>query len=652
MPFREVHYRLVKTGKQQLSRLTRKSRMQRYRREAVGKFEIPIKLQQIRFYGINGLTLSMITDSWKKNILSRADRYLAGEYECITEKRINMPYPFQWNYEPKRKIRTPLIFSYDIDYRDTARYGDFKYFWEMGRWGHLVTLSKAYYITRDVKYARMVECQIKEFIEQCPYLLGIHWTMAMENSLRLISLCWIANFMYDYLEQAHSLCCYLEEVIQSHLDYIVSNYSLYSSGNNHYISEVAGVFLATLCFGYTKKHNHYKNQAFSILCSEIEKQYYSDGVNKEQASHYHISCIYCFILAGLLGQQNGMPFPREYWDRIEKAAEYIYWISNSVGKIPKIGDSDDGKTVHLSDDEVSISESLLATCAVMFERGDFKSKTAVFDEMSFWLLGSAGCEKYKKLQPEIRQDIMAGFKQGGYYIIDKKEKPEIKMIIDCGPLGMGTLAGHGHADMLSFLLQIDGQDVFIDPGTYIYHSSSPFRNYFRKTLSHNTITVDDCDQSEIAGPFLWGFKANAILEEWRQNSDCIIFKGSHDGYKRLLDPLLHRREIILNKKDNKIIINDNLECSGNHSIKMCLHISDMCQLESFDLNVWKIMTPDHELLLEFESGLDIKVVSGQNNPPIGWKSDSYDHKQAIYTIMAEKLINKNSLICTQIKFIS
>lgn len=55
------------------------------------------------------------------------------------------------------------------------------------------------------------------------------------------------------------------------------------------------------------------------------------------------------------------------------------------------------------------------------------------------------------------------------------------MVFDCGLLGMEPLAGHGHADALSFALRAFGSDVLVDPGTYDYFSYPTWREYFRST---------------------------------------------------------------------------------------------------------------------------------------------------------------------------
>ena len=82
-------------------------------------------------------------------------------------------------------------------------------------------------------------------------------------------------------------------------------------------------------------------------------------------------------------------------------------------------------------------------------------------------------------------------------------------LFDAGPLGLGSLAAHGHADALAIWASLDGKPLLIDAGTYAYHEDPAWRDHFRSTPAHNTLTLDGRNQSEIQGAFLWGRKARS-----------------------------------------------------------------------------------------------------------------------------------------------
>jgi len=56
--------------------------------------------------------------------------------------------------------------------------------------------------------------------------------------------------------------------------------------------------------------------------------------------------------------------------------------------------------------------------------------------------------------------------------------------------------GHMHNDKLSFELMIDGKDVVVNPGTYLYTPIPKRRLEFRNTAAHNTLVVEGVEQNE------------------------------------------------------------------------------------------------------------------------------------------------------------
>lgn len=605
-------------------------------------------IDQVNFYGLADVRPNDIPEAWLTSTISAANKLLEHKYQCFNAKEAYLGKEINFNHELKRNIDTPLDFAPWLDYRNTGSYGHFKYFWELGRFQHLITLAKAYYLTVKKEYAVEVADQIKGFVRQCPYLLGVQWVMPMEVGLRLISIVWIVAFMKEYLKNDIETCTLIEEMVTSHIDYTAKNFSAFSSANNHLIGEAAGVFIASLCFEGLEGMTRYKKKTYDMLREEITRQFHYDGVNREQSTHYHVSCYNCFLLSALLGRQNGLEFPQEYWKTLEKAAEFIYALSNNDKSIFHIGDSDDGKTIVLSETIYNQIQSLLATAASLFKRNDFKAKAGHFDEMSLWLMGKAGKAAFNALDADTKTPASQRFEGGGYYILTSNGSANPKVVFDCGPLGFGSIAAHGHADSLSFILYAHEREFFIDPGTYVFEAENPYRNYFRSTTAHNTITIDGKDQSEMAGPFLWGHKAGSFIKEWIDTEESTKVTGEHDGYHRLKDPVTHRRTIELNKKESVIKISDFIEAQFTHEICQYFHLAPDCEVTQIEKNHWRISNRGEtiELILDdrFESG----VLKGSDEPICGWASRRYDNKVPISTLTAKCLLTSNECFLTRI----
>src|SRR5207245_3088879 len=69
------------------------------------------------------------------------------------------------------------------------------------------------------------------------------------------------------------------------------------------------------------------------------------------------------------------------------------------------------------------------------------------------------------------------------------------------------------------------------------------RNAFGGTGAHDTLRVDNIDQASPESPFSWSLLPQVDAEDWKLGNSFTFFSGIHDGYRRLPDPVLHRRSI-------------------------------------------------------------------------------------------------------------
>ena len=162
----------------------------------------------------------------------------------------------------------------------------------------------------------------------------------------------------------------------------------------------------------------------------------------------------------------------------------------------------------------------------------------------------------KELLPEIVEYHSTGsvcYREGGVTLLKSRDGRAL-IGIDHGALGFGSIAAHGHADALSFQMYMEGEPVFADPGTYIYHTDLESRNAYRRTENHNTITIDNKDQSQMLGAFLWGKRAECtLLGDNVGSGDSLYVEAMHDGYA----PVIHKRRFDFNGAD-ELLITDTL----------------------------------------------------------------------------------------------
>ncbi|NOY99921.1 MAG: hypothetical protein GXP40_12110, partial [Chloroflexi bacterium] len=94
-----------------------------------------------------------------------------------------------------------------------------------------------------------------------------------------------------------------------------------------------------------------------------------------------------------------------------------------------------------------------------------------------------------------------------------------------------------HADQLHLDLWWRGENVALDPGTYLYNAAPPWDNPWPATQFHNTVTVNGLDQMTRAGRFMYlDWARGCVLE---QSPQRIV--AEHNGYRKL--GVTHRRAV-------------------------------------------------------------------------------------------------------------
>ena len=594
--------------------------------------------------------------------IAAADRVLAGRFDVFALRNIALGFPPEWNRDPKTGALAPLVFGKTLDYRDERIVGDIKYLWEPNRHAELVTLAQAWYLSAEKKYAAGFQVLLQSWIDQCPYPLGVNWTSSLEHGVRLVNWAFAWGLLQNgpssptrhasaVLRDARNGAgrpanlfagergVVLErrwlDAIYQHCHFIAGHLSRYSSANNHLLGELMGLFVASTVWPCWGESRNWREKAHLEFESEALRQTAPDGVNREQATWYHHEVADMMLLVGLFGRANGIEFSAAYWQRLESMLEFIAAVMDINGNVPMIGDSDDARLVRLDPRPGSqVYQSLLASGAVLFKRGDFKAKAGGFDDKSRWLLGDAAAEQFEAL-PSTHVMPRRQFPEGGYWVLGDRfgGSDELRIVADAGPLGYLSIAAHGHADALSFCLSVAGQEMLIDPGTFAYHTQKEWRDYFRGTSAHNTLRVDGLDQSVIGGNFLWLNHARAHCSDWQSDDNRDYWVAEHHGYRRLPDPVTHRRAIEFDKRANRILVTDTLCCVLEHDVELFWHFAEDCDVSQTEGTILA-RKQGVGLKISCPEDLDLRLISGQDSPPLGWVSRRFDEKCPCVTALA------------------
>ena len=552
----------------------------------------------------------------------------------------------QWHNDIFSNNQFPLVFSKSINIRSQPNLS-IKAVWEINRMQFLTLIALNYKLKGTENDLKIFIKIVDSWITHNPYLVGVNWYSNIEVNIRLIVWYYCWNIL-DVEELKKNHVGFKEFVetkwlpsIYQHCKYSYNNPSKFSSSNNHLISEYAGLYIASSLWKFPNSTN-WNKYAKRGLEKEIIRQHSANGVNKEEAAEYIQFITDFFLLAYVVGQKSNNPFSNLYKERLKKIIYYINYILDIKGNFPKYGDEDDGKCIVFSEDHnFNNFKSILTSGVLLFNDSFLKSKSTEIDVKNLILFGDEAIKKVD--QVEVAKGILKTkfYEEEGHFIFRHSvNDKEVFLHFNAAPLGFLSIAAHGHADALSFSLNIDGNPFFVDPGTYIYHTKYDWRKYFIGTLAHNTVRVNRKNQADIAGATLWLNHYNTTIINSKLSEEIDKVKAQHDGYRN--KGIIHSREIVMEKSKNLIRIIDNIECKkeGKYFLEFPFHFHPNVFIKQNDSKKFQIMNQEGvSLELEIDIKLEAVVVKGQVNPQIlGWYSKSFLLKEPSNTIYCTSTI--------------
>ena len=493
----------------------------------VTEIPLPENLRNLHI-DINKLSINWANTEW--TFFSELNLFDVFPYESYRNK---------WNAGFQTTNCWPEgLYSPTINISQRIDIGDIRTNWELNRHFQFAALAKSYYCTKDKKYFVELEHLFTDWNQHNLFLHGVEWTSAMEMAIRVNS--WV--YTYAFLKQAHAdveLLAQIEHGIICMAYYIEKHHARFSSANNHLIVEMYAVALAGIITGYS----HWKDYALYMLTNELPKQNHEDGVNREMSLHYQSFVMEAYGLIGLIMMKNGMKMPAVWKRYLTAMSRFIADSTDDYGVTMEFGDNDEGKILDLQGNLDNYHQYVLNLMGCIL---DEKYTDFEWHENLKWIIPDDLKGKKEKYIP----GLICSRKAGGYTFLRSKDR-RVLIGIDHADLGFGSIAAHGHADALSFQMFVEGRPIFVDPGTYNYHFTPEERNIYRSTAAHNTVVIDELEQSKILGPFMWGKRTKASLTRISGNKDivelevmCVNGKRRHIRQYRLRDTVLEIADII------------------------------------------------------------------------------------------------------------
>jgi len=567
--------------------------------------------------------------------LADADAICAGTVRLFGQDVALLPETARWNVDWKNGGAFPEVFYRHLDVADPASLAEAKRVWELNRQQFLVPLGKAYWLSRDEKYARRVVAFLESWIAANPPYRGINWKDALELAFRLLSWTWSLRFIAHSAALTPASARVIVASIVSQRDHIERHLSTYSSPNTHLLGEALGLLAIGCAFPDLPRAARGVDRGMRILDEELRRQVADDGSHREKSVYYHAYALEMYLLAQLLGRRSAPALAAGWDQRIEAMAEFLCWLVRPDGSIARFGDDDGGRTLRLSEADYYRPRSLLALSAVLFARGDCKHVAANPCEELFWLLGGEGVRRFLSLPAQPPHERRRRFPDGRIAVIRTGwDEQDLWLACHEHPMGFMT-AGHSHAGLLSFELCMGGRPVVVDPGAFTYAMGAGWRDHFREAAAHNVVAIDESAVFEAEAPFRWK-SSEAIRVAARETESPSQIRAAYQADGRIPELGEHVRSWTV-EAPNRMRIDDELVGRGRHRVSLWLHFPDGAHARVRSASRVDVEWSDARVEIELAGFAAPRstIFEGSENPRAGWVSPSFDHKVAAPALRIE-----------------
>jgi hypothetical protein len=479
------------------------------------------------------------------------------------------PEEIDWLADPVSGRKWPPTYHADCRvHGGDVGFGDVKYVWELSRQQYVIDLGKAWYLDRNRHDLEALERLVSSWIAGNPYATGVNWSCALEPAFRVFSWLWAYHLSLEDLDAGF----HLEWLrgFYDHARFIERHLELYSSPYNHLIAEATALYMLGTCLPEFRDAERWRATGRTVLEGHLEQQFYADGGSVEQSTFYHHATVGFYLMAAVLARATGGELSDRVWQAIERGLDFSMRLLQPDGATPSIGGADDGKPIRMEHLPFWDFRPYQAMGAVLFNRGDYKHVAGRFYEDALWLLGPEGARQFDALESHAPRETSTALASSGYYVMRSDWSPRADYAcFDCGEQAAGMRTDsvpnsmHGHADCLSVIACLKGRRVLVDSGLYAYNCGGPWEAHFRETAAHNTATVDGRDQATHINKMAWSHSYRAMPEGWSPQADVAWVIGSHDGYARGPEGIVHRRAVWL-RPDSYLLIYDEFVGTGEH----------------------------------------------------------------------------------------
>lgn len=455
-----------------------------------------------------------------------------------------------------------------------CRSGDAEYTWVLNRHQYFTPLVDAYLLTGERAYAEQAIADLEDWIDQCPcypvhgtekehlckeFGYGVNPWRSFEAGVRM-SESWrslyekllLTDLMTPHLHARISLSAYEH----AQMLVVVAPILHPDAAHNHYLVQMQGVLDAVCLFPEWEMSKTWLDLSVQEVVRCALFQFTDEGGQIEGSPGYHSLCLTRLFSIRCMADERGFTLPAHFTETMNKASEYMCYVTPPSGITCSIGDTGIGR----------IGETAAMSYYEHFgELGVFRKLYPLLSNTAKERLPAdvrADAERYvSRLGAEVH------FQHGlGHYMARTGWGRDASHVMFCCHTPVNN--GHSHQDPLTFTLALRGYDIVIDPSCYTYQDNVS-RYVYKSPAYHSCLTFGHrmpfyCTSS-------WGFtrqRDGHLYRDYRLE-DVMACDGAHDNYL----PSEHRRLCAL-VGDDLFLVADRVHNDANEDVTLTFHVND------------------------------------------------------------------------------
>jgi asparagine synthase (glutamine-hydrolysing) len=552
------------------------------------------------------------TQQWTEDRLQELAR---GHVRLFSGEIRKCGWPPRWHANPLTGESAPAVghFSRIPEFGS----GDVKVIWEPSRFSFAFDLVRIYWRTGDERCAAMFWEAVEDWRRHNPPNAGINWKCGQEAAFRAFAWCFGMWGFLDSRASTPERLAMLTTMLAVTAGRIEANigYAL-SQNNNHGISEAAGLLTIGHMLPMLRDSDRWASKGRGLLERQTRELIYEDGGFSQYSANYHRVMLDDYVWAIRIAEVAGQPLSEQLVDRVCRAGRFLLATQDrATGGVPRYGHDDGAHVLPLANCDYDDFRPVLQTVAALERDSPLPYGPGPWNEKLLWLFGPDSLNRTSVTIESsdvwkesgyglIRRDASFAFVRGGRF----RHRPS-------------------QADLLHVDIWWRGHNVAIDPGTYSYNAPGRWQSIpLATTACHNTVGVDDLDQMERVSRFLFLPWPNALRRRQLRSpgGQIGLLELQHDGYKRLADPVTHRRAVVQLGQEHWLVV-DHLTATAQHDYRLHWLFADVPTV--FDAVAGRLTLAFHHRSYAAQvlaaGGLDLSLVRADVASARGWYAPRY-----------------------------